>query len=142
MTRNERIRLAMTDANVSQKRLAEVLGVRTATISENLNSAKEVDSIKFVMAVAQETGCGFNWLINEEGNRHETFANVLDQIKSQNDRIDYLEYKEQNLNTSLRMTMGRIEPMEKENIKLQTKIERLKEAIIKIGGQLPPMDDL
>lgn len=62
-SRNERIKRALSEAKVSQEKLANALGVTDAAVNGRLNSDKDIDSVAFIEAVSGLTGRSKNWLI-------------------------------------------------------------------------------
>lgn len=69
MTRNERIKKALTSSGVTQSKLAEVLGVTHAAVSERLSGEKEIDSIEFIDTVCRITGRGWGWFIHGDDSK-------------------------------------------------------------------------
>ena len=66
MSRNERIKRFLKEKKVTRQQLADYLNVTNSTVTERLNSEKDVDSIDFILAVSKLTGVPFNSLIADE----------------------------------------------------------------------------
>jgi transcriptional regulator with XRE-family HTH domain len=68
MSRNQRIKEALKGAGKTQTDLASLLGVTQSSISERLNTDKEIDSFDVLVAVASLTGKNLWWLAKPKSN--------------------------------------------------------------------------
>lgn len=66
MRLNERISGIIKVTKVSQIKLAEVLGVSDSAVNQKLKSKKDLDSIKFVKAVARLSGMSICDILSED----------------------------------------------------------------------------
>jgi transcriptional regulator with XRE-family HTH domain len=90
--RNSRIKKALEEANVSQAKLAELLGVSRASVSERLSKGSEIDSIEFLTAVVSLTGYDFNWLLTGEGDGSKVIPNAQETgLRYESKSIEALE---------------------------------------------------
>jgi transcriptional regulator with XRE-family HTH domain len=66
-TRNSLLKKALDEANISQEKLAEELGVTRAAVSDRLKKDEPVDSIRFIKAVCKLTGRPFTDFVDLTG---------------------------------------------------------------------------
>jgi transcriptional regulator with XRE-family HTH domain len=69
--RNDVLKKALSDAGVSQQKLAEKLGVSRTSVTERLNGDKEIDSVDFISAVSEITGVPFVMLIAKKDDSYQ-----------------------------------------------------------------------
>ena len=65
-TLNDRIKRAIKQQGISQKMLAEYLGVERETVTRHL-TGKQCNSIALLKAVHKLTGTNYHWLLEGEG---------------------------------------------------------------------------
>ncbi len=67
--RNKRIKQILKEKKVTQHELAGYIGVKQATVNAQINSDREIDSIRTVDAVVYLTGCSREWLMYGDGEK-------------------------------------------------------------------------
>ena len=67
--RNKRIKQILKEKKVTQHELAGYIGVKQATVNAQINSDREIDSIRTVDAVVYLTGCNRDWLMYGDGDK-------------------------------------------------------------------------
>lgn len=86
MTRNQRIKIALKEASVTQTQLAERLGVSHASVNERLNAKDtEIDSFEFLLAVSELTGKSPYWLYNGEEQKASQY--LVDEVNKAKDTL-------------------------------------------------------
>lgn len=83
MSRNQRIKDALREKGIIQKKLAEHLNLTQAAIGKQLNKEGLIDSIAFVDAVAELTGYHRDYLIYGE----ETTLTMPEKYRTEVDTL-------------------------------------------------------
>jgi transcriptional regulator with XRE-family HTH domain len=116
MSVSQRIKIALKLKRVSQEMLAEKLGVTQGAIGKQLNKDEEIDSLKFIDAVASLTGYPIDYFIKGEDN--EVVNNTAEPYARYEPRTGEILEK---LVTTLER---QIKLLEKENIRLEEQLKQ------------------
>lgn len=107
--RNSRLKTALESTDVSQTKLAEMLGISRSSVNERLKKDTEIDSVEFVHAVAKLTGYDFVWLLLGEGSPRQGNPNANNEKSPSTEVLEKLIETQAKTIRLLEATIDRLE---------------------------------